>query len=93
MPGRPGTREERTEFPRSSVRQQDGAPAGRDDLKDQVQQLRLQFIQVPDGVNHATDLEQRIQVAGNPRSSRQLPQQAVGVEIKHLLGMDEFCFG
>src|SRR5579863_8036129 len=72
-----------------AVRQQDGAPPRGSNLKDQVQQLPLQVVEITNRVYDAADLQQRVQVARHARSRRQLAQQAFRLQINYVSRMDD----
>src|SRR5205809_423898 len=46
--------------------QQNGAAISRSDFKNQIQNLRLQLLQITDSVHQAADLEQRIEISCHP---------------------------
>ena len=58
-------------------------------FEDQIQQLRLQFFEVSDGVHYAADLKERTEIPRHLRSRRQFAQQTVRLQVHHFLGMDE----
>jgi hypothetical protein len=61
---------------------------GRHDFKNQRQDLLLQLVQVRNGVNHAADFEQRVQIALQPGCYRQFLQDAIGLKIENILRAD-----
>src|SRR5438093_11002246 len=65
--------------------QQNGAAISRSDFKNQIQNLRLQLLQITDSVHQAADLEQRIEISCHPRSSRQFAEHPVGLKIENIL--------
>ena len=46
--------------------QQNGAAFGRHDFENQFQDLRLQLVQIGDGVNDPADFQQCIEIASQP---------------------------
>ena len=64
--------------------EQNRSALGGNEFKNQIQNLRLQLIQIADRVNQPADLEQRIQIPCHPRA-RQFLNYEIGLEITCVL--------
>ena len=82
----PGMGEQRRKLFVALAIQQDGAALGRHHFKNQFQDLRLQLVEVRNGVNDAADFQQRVQIPSQPRSRRQFFQDAFRLKIENILG-------
>ena len=83
-----GIGEERRKLLVALAIQQNCATLGRHHLKNQFQDLLLQTVQVRNGVHHAADFQQCIEIPSQPRSCRQLFQDAFRLKIENILGAD-----
>ena len=68
--------------------QQNCTALGRHHFKNQFQDLRLQLIQVGNGVHNAADFQQRVEVSSQPRSCRQFFQNSFRLKIENILRTD-----
>src|SRR6202167_2411927 len=74
------------------VSQQDRAPAGGNHLKNQVQQLPLQVVEIANRVYDPADLEQGVQVARHARGGGQLAQEALRLQVDYVPRVDDRSF-
>ena len=82
---RSGMGEQRRKFLVAFAIQQDCATLCRHHFKDEFQDLRLQLVEVRNGMDHAADFQQRVQVPPQPRSRRQFPQHSFRLKVENIL--------
>ena len=78
-------REDRGEVLVPFAIQQYGAALGWHYLKNQVEDLSLQFVEIADGMYGSTDLEQCVQVARDTGTRRKLLENSIRLQVEHIL--------